>query len=545
MGSSQGGRRLLDQAEAAGTERTGTGSPLGLDQVGAGRDQIDGQLFLLIQRQNMGHGDRQHHFGQQGTGATGEVQHLLGAEDAPEGIEGVEIADLHHGRTGLHGGREQLRIDRRDADRQSRSGGSHEGHQLGIAGHIDQIGTACRCRPGDPLHRCGIEVGETGNDLQQTTTGHRVLQSGRQAGKAGHWVQLEDRGVILPSEPSTTERGWGPHQLRLHRQLLRRPELLPKGAGLLLAVSGGQDSMALTRLLRDLQPLHHWRLRLWHGDHGWRAEATAQARELKLWAESEGLELEIAQAPERGLGSEAAARSWRYDRLARSAVLQGCTHVVTGHTASDRTETVLLNLARGCHLRGLASLRPLRPLTLPAPDGAPLLLSRPLLLLSRADTYQLCQERNLPVWLDTTNADPRFSRNRLRAEVLPVLEELHPGASRRISGLAERLAAESEQKEELLDLALEVLGVAEVPRGSAAALQQRRLGALSAAIQRQLLQRWLETQRGRGLESAPLEQLIRRLAAGQGSGRMDLAAGWQLRWDGATLLLHSPEAPHG
>ncbi|MFN5697455.1 MAG: tRNA lysidine(34) synthetase TilS [Cyanobacteriota bacterium] len=351
--------------------------------------------------------------------------------------------------------------------------------------------------------------------------------------------------MILPSEPSAPERGWGPHQLRLHRQLLRRPELLPQGAGLLLAVSGGQDSMALTRLLRDLQPLHHWRLRLWHGDHGWRAESKAQARELKLWAESEGLELEIARAPERGLAGEAAARSWRYDCLARSAVLQGCTHVVTGHTASDRTETVLLNLARGCHLRGLASLRPLRPLMLAAPNGTPLLLSRPLLQLSRADTAQLCQERNLPVWLDTTNADPRFSRNRLRAEVLPVLEELHPGASRRISGLAERLAAESEQNEELLDLALDGLGVAEVPTVSIAALQRRLLGELSVAVQRQLLQHWLETHRGRGLASDSLEQLISRLAVGQGSGRMDLSAGWRLRWDGATLFLHSPEAPHG
>ena len=63
---------------------------------------------------------------------------------------------------------------------------------------------------------------------------------------------------------------WSPFHLRLHRLLLRRPQLLPPHATLLLAVSGGQDSMALVGLLRDLQRLHHWRLLLWHGDHGWR-----------------------------------------------------------------------------------------------------------------------------------------------------------------------------------------------------------------------------------------------------------------------------------
>jgi len=64
---------------------------------------------------------------------------------------------------------------------------------------------------------------------------------------------------------------WSPLHLRLHRQLLQKPDLLPAGAPLLVAVSGGQDSMALLALLRDLRRLHHWSLQLWHGDHGWRS----------------------------------------------------------------------------------------------------------------------------------------------------------------------------------------------------------------------------------------------------------------------------------
>ena len=75
---------------------------------------------------------------------------------------------------------------------------------------------------------------------------------------------------------------WSRFHLRLHRLLLRRPQLLPQHATLLLAVSGGQDSMALVGLLRDLQRLHHWRLLLWHGDHGWRPESAQQASALRL-----------------------------------------------------------------------------------------------------------------------------------------------------------------------------------------------------------------------------------------------------------------------
>ncbi|WP_283746149.1 ATP-binding protein, partial [Bacillus cereus] len=77
---------------------------------------------------------------------------------------------------------------------------------------------------------------------------------------------------------------WSPHHLRLHRWLLHQPELLPRGAHLMLAVSGGQDSMALLGLLRDLQRLHQWHLLLWHGNHRLRPEADKQAAELAGWA---------------------------------------------------------------------------------------------------------------------------------------------------------------------------------------------------------------------------------------------------------------------
>ena len=339
--------------------------------------------------------------------------------------------------------------------------------------------------------------------------------------------------AILPSEPTPARSRWSGDLHRLQRHLLRHPQLLPQGSSLLLAVSGGQDSMALTALLQALQPVHHWQLHLWHGNHGWRQEAAQQALELEQWAQTRQLPFQRQEAPAASERTEASARHWRYSQLHHQADTLGCSRIVTGHTATDRAETVLLNLARGSHRRGLASLRPLRPLT------ADVSLSRPLLPFSREDTARICREWSLPVWWDPSNIDPRYSRNRVRLEVLPVLEALHPGACRRISAQAERLAADSDQGEELLDLAL-VASSGDTPL----TLQAPPIRRLSAAGQRQLLQHWLGRQTGRSLGSRSLEAVVRGLQQDQPGG-LDLPGGWQLRWDLHTLALHPLSGRHG
>jgi tRNA(Ile)-lysidine synthase len=341
--------------------------------------------------------------------------------------------------------------------------------------------------------------------------------------------------VILPSE--ATPHRWSPHHRRLHRHLLRQPDLLPPGSALLLALSGGQDSMALTALLSDLRRLHGWRLQLWHGDHGWRPESAAQADSLAAWAAAEGLELQLERADPAPLG-EAVARAWRYACLEHAAGVLGCGRVVTAHTASDRAETVLINLARGSHRLGLCSLRAQRVL------GADCLVVRPLLPFSRADTASICRDLRLPVWEDASNGEARFGRNRVRAEVLPVLEALHPGASRRIAAQAERLEQDSDATEELLGLALEQLR--SPADRSGLSLERRPLGRLAPANRRLLLQRWLRVQGGPALAGADLDRLSRRLEPERGPGEQHLAGGWRLSWDRSTLSLLNPrDSRHG
>ena len=326
----------------------------------------------------------------------------------------------------------------------------------------------------------------------------------------------------------TNWSGWH-HQL--HRRLLQSPQLLPAGSTLVLAISGGQDSMALLGLLRDLEQQHHWRLQLWHGDHGWHQHSGVVAAELAVWCRTKGMELQISRAEPGQADSEASARSWRYSELGNAAKRWG-GDVVTAHTASDRAEGVLMNLARGCDIHGLSTLRDVRPLDDRSPDGPR--LRRPLLQFTRADTADICATLQLPIWVDPSNADQSLERNRIRHQVMPVLDELHPGCEQRIASLSERIAQLRATQSGLSELALQSLSH---PEG----LNRKAFRHFNHPTCRALLAAWLRQKGAPKINSKKLEELSHRLRMGPGNGRSDLGKSWQMQWSSATIQLVNNE----
>jgi len=328
---------------------------------------------------------------------------------------------------------------------------------------------------------------------------------------------------------------WSAWHDRLHRVLLHHPQWLPQGEPLLLALSGGQDSIALTALLLGLQRLHHWQIHLWHGDHGWHRQSAAIAQELQTWCAQQGLALQISRAEQGSTQSEAAARQWRYSQLGHYASSLGqsppqlpCRRVVCAHTATDKAETLLLQMVRGTDLAGLGSLRCERPLGDPHPPS--LLLVRPLLSFSRMETAAICEEMNLPIWLDPSNNDLGFSRNRIRHEVMPVLQSLHPGCEQRMAQLSERLSQVHMNQTALLNLSLNSL---QHENG----LDRRKLSALTIDLRRSLLARWLQHQRAPVLNARQLDELATAIAATGAPGGRDLGQGWRLHWNKNALQL--------
>uniref|UniRef100_UPI000471D691 tRNA lysidine(34) synthetase TilS n=1 Tax=Candidatus Synechococcus spongiarum TaxID=431041 RepID=UPI000471D691 len=325
-------------------------------------------------------------------------------------------------------------------------------------------------------------------------------------------------GQRAPSTPS-----WSRWHHRLHKSLLTSPDLLPSGASLLVAVSGGQDSLCLLRLLQDLQRLHHWSLQVFHGDHRWRPDSGANAAHVQSLCAAWGLPCHLEVAPGR-LPGEAAARQWRYGRAIALCRHLGCSQLVTGHTATDRAETLLFHLCRGSGSRGLGSLRPQRPL---APG---LKITRPLLHFSRQDTLQCCQALRLPIWPDASNDDQRLTRNRIRQRVLPELEHVNSAAMTHMAACAQQLAEESDLLDQLAREALDPMAARK-----SASLSPQALAALPRPLASRCLALWIEDHTGWRPDRQQLNQLLRSL---NHPGIMaPLGRGWRLRWRRGCLHL--------
>jgi len=241
--------------------------------------------------------------------------------------------------------------------------------------------------------------------------------------------------------------------------------LLTPGDGVVVGVSGGPDSLCLLHVLLRLQEEYRLRLHVAHLNHSARgADADGDAEFVERVAAKWELPVTVerqdvpALARAHRLAFEEAARRVRYSFLARVAGKVGAHKIAVGHNGDDQAETVLMHFLRGAGLAGLRGMLPLTPLTdyrlldpflqTPIPDPRPpvstLQLIRPLLEISRREIEHYCADHDLTPRFDRSNLDTTYFRNRLRHELLPLLETYNPNVRARLRRTAAVVAADYE-----------------------------------------------------------------------------------------------------
>ena len=279
---------------------------------------------------------------------------------------------------------------------------------------------------------------------------------------------------------------------------LEQDGVVREGEHVLIACSGGSDSVGLAALLHAIRKPLRLRLTLAHVNHGIRASAWQdEAVVLRLGA-ALGIPVRVAALRARRR-DEAALRDARYDALAALAGECGASAVATAHNAEDQTETVLLALFRGTGAQGLAGMPARREL---APG---IELARPLLRVPRREIRDYVQQAGLPYAVDPTNAHLLLRRNAVR-EALAALRPLFPGLDAAVARAAHLVGEELE-------------------------------GSRKAGLRRQVRERLREHQALLGVDFAHVEAAVRALERGS-SGRFAMAPGVEVAIENGELTVH-------
>jgi len=283
------------------------------------------------------------------------------------------------------------------------------------------------------------------------------------------------------------------------RKTIRLHRLVEPGQRVVVAVSGGADSVALLLALRGAAARLRIDVEGAHFHHGLRgADADADAAFVRELCDRLEIPLHLGrpERPIRGPGLEAAARRARYAFLAGAAERCSAVRIATAHTADDQAETVLMRLLRGSGADGLKGIRLRR--------GR---IIRPLLECPRADVLDFLAASDEPFREDASNADRRFLRNRVRHEVLPVLAAINPRVRAALARTAAVAQAEANYLERAARHALAGAGTVDEEGLSVAALRH-----LPEPLQARVVRRWLA---GAGCAHLSYERLRTVLAVAQ------------------------------
>ncbi|MFJ6651551.1 tRNA lysidine(34) synthetase TilS [Microbacterium sp. NPDC091313] len=295
----------------------------------------------------------------------------------------------------------------------------------------------------------------------------------------------------------------------------------------LVGLSGGADSLALAAAVAFEAPKLGFRPVAVVVDHALQPGSAAVADAAAAAARHLGLSASVVRVRVSGEGGpEGAARAARYAALAEAAAAHRAAAVLVAHTLDDQAETVLLGLARGsgaASLQGMAEAADL--------DGVPLL--RPLLAVRRDTTRAACVADGLAFWDDPHNADPRFTRVRVRERVLPVLEaELGPGVAEALARTAEQLREDAEAFAEMIDETIEDI-VEHAEAGISVSVPA--LAANPAALRHRIIRHVVAAEFGQSLTRRQTLETARLVTDWSGQGPLDLP-GCRVHRQGARLV---------
>jgi tRNA(Ile)-lysidine synthase len=309
-------------------------------------------------------------------------------------------------------------------------------------------------------------------------------------------------------------------------------QLLTRGDGILVGVSGGPDSVALFHILFGLKDEYGWRLAVAHLGHGVRGEeARRDALSVAQLAKEKGVpfflkEVDLPQLKSVGdqTNLEALGRKERYQFFNSVAVEFGYNRVATGHTRDDQAETMLMWLIRGTGRRGLGGIPPKRRIFNDSEGGNVSMLVRPLIEVSRQEIMTYLKAESLEFREDSTNLDCRYLRNWIRHRLLLQLKErVDNRLTERLAHLADIWREEEKILDEVGGALLEKLVVGpDLLRGA--------LLGQGAAMQRRVMRSWLEARTGSllGVGFEDIERALSFVGQGPVQGRLYLPGGWQL-----------------
>ncbi|MFH1845959.1 MAG: tRNA lysidine(34) synthetase TilS [Candidatus Omnitrophota bacterium] len=226
--------------------------------------------------------------------------------------------------------------------------------------------------------------------------------------------------------------------LKRIKDTIRFYDMLDKGDRVLAAVSGGPDSICLLKVLLEFKRAFSIEVAVLNMDHVLRGEESKNDSEfVKAFCESLGVEciceeIDVRARREKGLSIEEAARKLRYEFFQKSAVRKKFNVIATGHTMDDQAETVLMRFIQGTSLTGIAGIPPLR-------HEGDVKFIRPLIRVEKKEIILFLQKEKIKYVQDSSNLETKFTRNKIRREVMPFLEKYNPSIKRTLVNFTDAL----------------------------------------------------------------------------------------------------------